>query len=60
MVNGRVGEQEVIDNLNPFTDEIINSFKEAGIQDVDRAFAAAQEKSKTWSRTNPVGGAEYY
>ena len=47
-------EAEEIENLNPFDDSIINTFKGAGLGEVDRAFANAKEKSKTWSQSNPL------
>lgn len=48
------GEQETIENLNPYDNSIINTFKGAGTHDVDDAYAIAKEVSKTWSVTNPL------
>ncbi|MGV3705578.1 MAG: aldehyde dehydrogenase family protein [Arcticibacter sp.] len=48
------GEEDHVDNLNPFDDSELNSFKAAGKEEVDRAFKNAKEVSKTWSRTNPL------
>ncbi|WP_407427503.1 aldehyde dehydrogenase family protein [Arcticibacter sp.] len=47
-------EVDHIENLNPFNDAVLNSFKGAGKAEVDRAFKNAKEVSKTWSRTNPL------
>jgi acyl-CoA reductase-like NAD-dependent aldehyde dehydrogenase len=48
------GENDFVENLNPYDDSLINSFKAAGKTDVDKAFAAAKETSKSWSITNPI------
>lgn len=48
------GEDHVVENLNPFDDSVINTFKGAGKEDVDRAFKNAKDVSKSWSRTNPL------
>jgi acyl-CoA reductase-like NAD-dependent aldehyde dehydrogenase len=48
------GEQDTIDNLNPFDNSVVNTFKSAGKQDVDDAYAIAKEASKTWSKNNPL------
>ncbi|QNF31995.1 aldehyde dehydrogenase family protein [Adhaeribacter swui] len=47
-------ENDQLDNLNPFDDSVINSFKSASTQDVDEAFRVAKERSKTWSQSNPL------
>jgi aldehyde dehydrogenase (NAD+) len=51
-VDGR--EAATIDNLNPFTDEVIHTLSSAGTGDVDAAFAAAKRASSTWAATNPL------
>ncbi|WP_199269777.1 aldehyde dehydrogenase family protein [Mucilaginibacter lacusdianchii] len=43
-----------IENLNPFDNNLINTFKAAGKDDVDAAYDCAKEASKTWSKTNPL------
>ena len=43
-----------IDNFNPYNNELINTYKGASKQDVDDAFSAAKEVSKTWSKTYPL------
>lgn len=47
-------EEDFIENLNPYDDSVLNTFKAAGKADVDRAFNNAKKVSKTWSRTNPL------
>lgn len=46
------GEQDTIDNLNPFDGSVLNTFKAASTDDVDRAFRTAKEKSIAWSTSN--------
>ncbi|GAB2688742.1 aldehyde dehydrogenase family protein [Mucilaginibacter koreensis] len=56
-INGvwREGKTEdVIENLNPYDNSLVNSFKAAGKDDVDEAFAVAKEVSKTWAKTYPL------
>ena len=49
------GHAEVtIDNLNPYTEEIIHSLPSAATSDVDAAFQAAKNASATWAATNPL------
>ena len=38
MANWNNNEAEEIENLNPFDDSVINSFKDAGLGEVDRVF----------------------
>lgn len=47
-------EQDTIDNLNPFDDSVLTTFKAASKDDVDRAFRVAKEASKTWSVSYPL------
>lgn len=47
-------ESAVIDNLNPFSDEIIHSLNSAGHADVDAAFASAKSASNAWANSNPL------
>ena len=47
-------EADTIENLNPYDNTLINTFKAASKQDVDDAYDAAKEASKTWSKTNPL------
>jgi len=47
-------EKEIIENLNPFNNTLINTLRSAGISEVDAAFEAAKTASKTWSATNPL------
>jgi acyl-CoA reductase-like NAD-dependent aldehyde dehydrogenase len=47
-------EEEVIENLNPYDNSLINTIKAAGTSDVDEAYDAAKEASKGWSKTNPL------
>jgi acyl-CoA reductase-like NAD-dependent aldehyde dehydrogenase len=47
-------ENVVIDNLNPFSDEVIHSLNSAGHPDVDEAFAAAKAASSAWANSNPL------
>ncbi|CAN5166821.1 benzaldehyde dehydrogenase [soil metagenome] len=46
--------KETIDNLNPFTEEVIHSLPSATTGDVDNAFQAAKNASATWALTNPL------
>lgn len=46
------GETEVED-LNPFSREIILTFKSANESDIDEAFEAAQKAQKEWAETPP-------
>ena len=47
-------EKAVVDNLNPFSDEIIHSLNSAGHADVDAAFASAKKASTAWASSNPL------
>lgn len=46
--------EDTVENLNPYTNEKINSYKGASREDVDEAFRVAKETSKTWSKTHPL------
>jgi acyl-CoA reductase-like NAD-dependent aldehyde dehydrogenase len=43
-----------IDNLNPFTDDVIHTVQSAGTAEVDAAFRAAKQTSASWAKTNPL------
>ncbi len=47
-------ENHTVDNLNPYNEEVINTFKGASTGDVDRAFQVAKEAGKAWAATNPT------
>lgn len=47
-------ENALIDNLNPFSDEIIHSLASASHTDVDTAFAAAKNAYSGWAGSNPL------
>ena len=47
------GEAATMENLNPFTDEVIHTLHSAGTDDVDAAFQSAQQAFATWATTNP-------
>ncbi|QDK77531.1 aldehyde dehydrogenase family protein [Spirosoma sp. KCTC 42546] len=47
-------EDAPIDNLNPFTNEVIHTLHSAGTTDVDVAFEAAKQAFPTWAATNPL------
>ena len=47
-------ENVVIDNLNPYSDEIIHSLNSASHADVDAAFASAKNASSAWANSNPL------
>ncbi|RNI28250.1 aldehyde dehydrogenase family protein [Rufibacter immobilis] len=48
------GEEDYLENLNPYDNSVLNRYKGASTQDVDRAFQVAKEKSKTWSQSSPI------
>lgn len=47
-------ESHEVEVLNPYDESLITTFKGASTDDVDRAFKAAKESSKSWSKTNPL------
>jgi acyl-CoA reductase-like NAD-dependent aldehyde dehydrogenase len=47
-------DSAIIDNLNPFSDEIIHSLNSANHADVDAAFASAKNASAAWRDSNPL------
>jgi len=47
-------ETATIDNLNPYSDEIIHSLNSASHADVDTAFEAAKKASSAWANSNPL------
>ncbi|WP_046176182.1 aldehyde dehydrogenase family protein [Domibacillus indicus] len=42
-----------LDNLNPYNDELLVSFKMADVSDVDSAYKAALRAKEEWDRVNP-------
>ncbi|WP_207431506.1 aldehyde dehydrogenase family protein [Sabulibacter ruber] len=53
-------EDYFLENLNPYDNSVLNRYKCAGTQDVDRAFDVAKETSKTWSQTPPIERREIF
>ncbi len=56
-INGEWREgstDDVIENLNPYNGILLNTYKGAGKDDVDEAFATAKEASKGWSKGHPL------
>ncbi|WP_134091827.1 aldehyde dehydrogenase family protein [Olivibacter sp. XZL3] len=56
-INGQWREgkgDSIIDNLNPFDNSVINTFKVANKQDVDEAYDTAKDVSKVWGTNNPL------
>jgi aldehyde dehydrogenase (NAD+) len=56
-INGEWREgstDDVIENLNPYNGSLLNTYKGAGKDDVDEAFATAKEASKGWSKGHPL------
>ncbi len=56
-INGEWREgstDDVIENLNPYDGTLLNTYKGAGKDDVDEAFATAKEASKGWSKGHPL------
>lgn len=47
-------ENVTIDNVNPYTDDVIHTLRSAGTADVDDAFDAAKRASPAWAATNPL------
>jgi len=45
---------ETVENLNPYDNTLLNTYKAASKDDVDAAFAAAKEASKGWSKGHPL------
>ena len=43
-----------IENVNPYSNAVIHTMPSAAREDVDAAFAAAKEASKTWAVANPL------
>jgi acyl-CoA reductase-like NAD-dependent aldehyde dehydrogenase len=46
--------EDSIDNLNPYDNTVLNTYKGASKADVDEAFAMAKEASKAWSKSHPL------
>jgi acyl-CoA reductase-like NAD-dependent aldehyde dehydrogenase len=46
--------EDSIENINPFDDTLLNTYKGASKADVDEAFATAKEASKAWSKGHPL------
>ncbi len=47
------GSSNVLKNINPYNDEVINTYKLANVQDIDRAYQAAQQAKLEWDKVNP-------
>lgn len=47
-------EGHEVENLNPYDESVINVFKGASTDEVDRAFTVAKEASKSWSKSYPL------
>jgi acyl-CoA reductase-like NAD-dependent aldehyde dehydrogenase len=47
-------EDETIENLNPYDNTLLNTYKGASKADVDEAYAAAKEASKGFSKGHPL------
>ncbi len=45
--------QRVLNNINPYNDQVINTYKLANVQDIDRAYHAAQKAKLEWDKVNP-------
>jgi vanillin dehydrogenase len=50
--------EETFDDLNPYTGEVYARVAKAGLQDADRAMAAAFEARKIWAATPPLERAQ--
>jgi acyl-CoA reductase-like NAD-dependent aldehyde dehydrogenase len=50
--SGRSGD--TVENLNPYTNEHINTYQGASTEDVDEAFAAAKAAANSWSNSHPL------
>lgn len=48
------GTKEFLENLNPYSSEVISRISQADRNDVDVAYAAAIEAQKTWQDTAPI------
>jgi aldehyde dehydrogenase (NAD+) len=48
------GDAALINNLNPYNDEVIHSLGSANKTDVDAAFDAAKHASSAWANSNPL------
>ena len=45
--------QKVLENRNPYTGEVLYSYRSASREDVDEAYAAAKEAQKAWAALPP-------
>lgn len=55
-INGQWREgtgEKMMENINPYTGELIYSYRSAGKQDVDDAYAAAKAAQPAWAATLP-------
>lgn len=43
----------LLNNINPYNDQIINTYKLASIQDIDLAYQAAEKAKQEWDKVNP-------
>lgn len=49
--------EEVIESINPFTDETVASVKAASLEDLDEAYESAKKHQKEWAETSPFARA---
>lgn len=55
-INGewRDGQSDtLLNNINPYNDQVINTYKLADIQDIDLAYQAAEKAKQEWDKVNP-------
>ena len=43
----------LLNNINPYNDQVINTYKLASIQDIDLAYQAAEKAKQEWDKVNP-------
>ena len=43
----------LLNNINPYNDEVINAYKLASVQDIDLAYQAAAKAKLEWDKVNP-------
>lgn len=49
----------MMENVNPFTGEVLYKYQAAGLQDVEDAYKAAYEAQKLWGKTSPAQRQDY-
>lgn len=47
----------LLNNINPYNDQVINTYKLASIQDIDLAYQAAEKAKQEWDKVNPYKNA---